>query len=206
MENIFNRISKVEETDLFIAWIVIAVAFVLAGSNRMGFLSNPMGFVVAFLISLLTVGIGFIVHEMSHKFTAIRYGCWSEFRKDTTMLVVSLILAAVTGILFAAPGAAYIRGNLTADQHGWVASAGAISNIILCIPFGAMVFFGMSNHAGMIFQIGIAGMLVNAFLALFNMIPFGNFDGAKIRPWNLKVYVAIIGVSLGLLFISYSVR
>jgi hypothetical protein len=40
------------------------------------------------------------------------------------------------------------------------------------------------------------GLLINAWLALFNLIPIGNFDGVKIIRWDKKVYYTLIGVSL----------
>ena len=66
---------------------------------------------VFFGIALLTVGIGFILHEMAHKFTAIRYGYWAEFRKDNSMLLVAVALASLVGFVFAAPGATVIYTN-----------------------------------------------------------------------------------------------
>jgi Zn-dependent protease len=46
------------------------------------------------------------------------------------------------------------------------------------------------------------GMSINASLALFNLIPLGVFDGAKIMKWNRKVWGAAI-LAAGLLY-AYS--
>jgi Zn-dependent protease len=43
------------------------------------------------------------------------------------------------------------------------------------------------------------GALLNAFLAVFNLVPFGVLDGYKIFSWDKKVWVALFGVSLLLL-------
>ena len=60
------------------------------------------------VIALLTVGIGLVLHELAHKFAAIKYGFWAEFRKSNFMLLVAIALAALVGFVFAAPGATVI--------------------------------------------------------------------------------------------------
>jgi Zn-dependent protease len=45
-------------------------------------------------------------------------------------------------------------------------------------------------------------MSINASLALFNLIPLGVFDGAKIMKWNKTVWGAAI-LAAGLLY-AYS--
>jgi len=47
------------------------------------------------------------------------------------------------------------------------------------------------------------GVTVNSSLALFNLIPFGVFDGAKVLRWNWKIWLAA-AIASGLLFISVS--
>jgi len=39
-----------------------------------------ISFIIALFISLFTLGIGFLLHELAHKFVAQRYGCFAEFR------------------------------------------------------------------------------------------------------------------------------
>ena len=68
---------------------------------------------------------------MAHKFTAIKYGFWAEFRKDNIMLVVAVALAALVGVVFAAPGATVIydttgRG-ISREQNGKISVAGPLS-------------------------------------------------------------------------------
>ena len=79
---------------------------------------------------------------MAHKFTAIKYGFWAEFRKDNIMLVVAVALAALVGVVFAAPGATVIydttgRG-ISREQNGKISAAGPIVNLLLCIPFAGL--------------------------------------------------------------------
>jgi predicted Na+-dependent transporter len=89
-----ERISRHEEFDLFIAWIAISLAFAIIFLRDIGRV-DPVIALLFLGLSLFTVGIGFILHEMAHKFTAIKYGFWAEFRKDNIMLVVAVALAAL---------------------------------------------------------------------------------------------------------------
>ena len=43
-------------------------------------------------------------------------------------------------------------------------------------------------------------MSINASLALFNLIPIGIFDGAKIIKWNKMVWLAAV-IAAGILYL-----
>ena len=111
-----ERITRREEADLFVSWIAISFAFAIIFLRDIGQVA-PVTALIYLGISLLTVGVGFILHEMAHKFVAIKYGYWAEFRKDNIMLVVAVALAALVGVVFAAPGATVIYSN-SADGRG----------------------------------------------------------------------------------------
>ena len=67
------KTSDIELQDLFKAWLAISVAFgiVLGGVDNL----FSFAFINDFLIAALTVGVGFIFHELGHKVVAQRYGC-----------------------------------------------------------------------------------------------------------------------------------
>ena len=44
---------------------------------------------------------------------------------------------------------------------------------------------------------------INVFLALFNLIPFGPFDGLKIFRWKKEVWGLLIGLDIVLLLILW---
>jgi Zn-dependent protease len=203
-----ERISRREEFDLFIAWIAISLAFAiifLRGSGR----TDPVIALIYLGISLLTVGIGFILHEMAHKFTALKYGFWAEFRKDNTMLVVAVALAALVGVVFAAPGATVIydvngRG-ISREQNGRISVAGPMVNLLLCIPFIALLILGgsISTTGNLITMTGMIGLQVNAMIAAFNMLPISVLDGRKVLSWNVVVFVVMILAAFGMLLLSF---
>lgn len=213
----FERITRREEADLFIAWIAISLSFAIIKIAPYGIL-GPVGQVslisaLMYLgIALLTVGIGFILHEMAHKFTAIRYGYWAEFRKDNSMLLVAVALASLVGFVFAAPGATVIYTNaadgrgLSREQNGKISAAGPVVNLLLCIPFAALLFIagGLSSLNGNILaQIGLAGIQINAMIAAFNMLPLSILDGNKVFSWSIPVFLVLILAAFGTLVASF---
>ena len=64
----------------------------------------------------------------------------------------------------------------------------------------ALIFLiiGLYYTTGIIATIASYGFFINAWLGLFNMIPFAMFDGKKILNWNKVVYGVLVGV--GILF------
>jgi Zn-dependent protease len=192
-----ERIPPREWRDLAIAWFAITLAFTLI-FRWAGMLLTD--FILVFLISSLTVGVGFIFHELAHKFTAMHYGYWAEFRKDNLMLLVAVAMAALAGFVFAAPGATVIYGsNLSRRENGWISSSGAITNLLLAIPFIALAFVG----GGLLSIIGVMGWKVNGMLASFNMLPVGPLDGKKVLAWSPGFFLLLIGVAFGVLVLSY---
>ncbi len=207
----FERISRRELFDLIVAWLAISIAFAIifakGGSGELFVQTSLVTFLLFLGISLVTVGIGFILHEMAHKFTAIHYGYHSEFRKNDVMLVIAILLAALVGFVFAAPGATLIFGQTTREQNGKISAMGPLTNLILCIPFGAMVIgaqtLGGAGFGSILATIGFVGLNVNAMIAAFNMLPISILDGKKVLSWNIGVFLILIVASFGLLIALY---
>ncbi|MFC1723567.1 hypothetical protein ACFL0V_05495 [Nanoarchaeota archaeon] len=185
--------SRKELLDLLKALVAIGIAFAIV---MQGIPTDPT-FIIAFLFSILTVGIGFIGHELAHKILAQKYHCRAEFRSDDKMLLLAVIFS-LFGFVFAAPGAVMIRGHLSKKQYGRVAAVGPATNIVISIAFLALFFSSIP-----LFKIiGSYGFRINAWLALFNMIPIGIFDGAKIWKYNRPAYIVIAAFALGLIILQ----
>ncbi|WP_332450877.1 site-2 protease family protein [Methanoculleus sp.] len=191
-----QRLPLRERRDLLIAWLAISVAFTLI-YIRGGV--DPFGLVFFFVMSLVTVGVAFVLHELAHKFAAMRYGYWAEFQKDNQMLLVAVVMAALVGVVFAAPGATYVYGNATKAENGRISAAGPLTNLILCIPFAALMLL---SGGGLIGLVGLVGLRVNAMIAAFNMLPISVLDGRKVLAWNPVVFAVLMAASAGLLFWS----
>ncbi len=147
-----------------------------------------------FLISLFTAGIGFLLHELAHKFAAQHYGCVAEFRAFDQMLYIAVGLAALVGFIIAAPGAVMISGHITRKENGIISAAGPLINFILGLIFLGLMFLFPDSLT--MTSVGLIGFQINFWLGLFNMIPFGNFDGKKIWDWNNYVWIAMVAVGM----------
>jgi Zn-dependent protease len=214
-----ERITRREEADLFVAWMAIAISFTIIKIAPNGILGLPshlnvVDMVLYFGISLLTVGIGFILHEMAHKFTAIRFGYWAEFRKDNVMLMIAVVMAALVGFVFAAPGATVIYSNtgdsriMTREQNGIISAAGPVINLLLCALFAALFFSVGGSIAletgSLLAIIGLAGIQINSMIAAFNLIPISILDGRKVFAWNIPVFLVLVAVAFGTLYVSFT--
>ena len=212
-----ERISRRERYDLIIAWLAISIAFSLAFTGGVGvWMGSPFQqttlrtYLVYLVLSMITVGTGFVLHELAHKFTAMRYGYWAEFRKDKLMLLVAVVLAALIGVVFAAPGATMISGTgVTRKQNGTISAAGPLTNIVLCIPFALILLVSSSLDPDipsrtLLSLVGMVGLQVNAMIAAFNMLPVSVLDGRKVLAWNPVVFILLIVAAFGILLGSFS--
>ncbi|SFS56458.1 metalloprotease [Halostagnicola kamekurae] len=189
------QFSDEELIDLAAAWITLSVAFALLLNPIHLGVGTPTEFVLSVGLSFVTVGVGFLCHELAHKVVAIRYGQIAEFRADYQMLFLA-IMSALIGFLFAAPGAVYHAGRITERENAMIALAGPLTNHGL-----ALLFFPLMVLPG-IGIVGHMGVLINLFLAAFNMVPFGPLDGKSVWNWNKGVFAGIF-VTSGALLIGF---
>ena len=89
--------SRLELIELVKSMGVIGLAFAIMQVGLEGIAG--LQFFIILAISFVTVGLGFLLHELAHKIIAQRHGCWAEYRGDNKMLLFTLILS-VFGLLF----------------------------------------------------------------------------------------------------------
>ena len=198
--------SKTEISHLTQATIAFAVAigFMFSG-GVFGALSNTTHFVVYTILGLLTFTPGFIIHEIAHKIQARKYGCWAEFRASPGGLRFGVILAALIGVVFMAPGAVMVAGNTTREQFGKIALAGPVSNVVLwCIGLAFAVTFGAPNIASPSDTIIFYWMMANGILGALNMLPFGPLDGKKIRTWSVPVFWIWLIICISMVWFNFT--
>ena len=185
------KYSNTELKDLAKAWLVISLAFAIAMT---GF---NVKLVLMFPIMLLTVGVGFLLHELGHKYTAQRFGYKAEFRAFNQMLVFALI-TSFFGFVFAAPGGVFHGRIASKQKEGLIALAGPLVNVVLSIFFLSLNLIFPSLKFLFFY-----GAYVNAFLAVFNLIPLGPLDGSKVFQWNKLVWLASMIISgVGMMMVS----
>lgn len=211
-----ERISRKERFDLIVAWLAISIAFSLAFTGGVGVMGGSpfreitlSDYLFYLILSMVTVGVGFVLHELAHKFTAMKYGYWAEFRKDNIMLLVAVVMAALVGVVFAAPGATMIYGTgITREQNGKISAAGPLTNLVLCVPFALILIasggLGPENSfRNLASAIGMIGLQVNAMIAAFNLLPISVLDGRKILAWNPVIFAVMIVAAFGVLLATF---
>jgi len=198
---ITDKIGREERKDLGIACLALALAFTLVFIR--GGWDTWIDLVFIFVVSVITVGAAFILHEMAHKFTAMKFGYYAAFRKDNGMLLMGVALAALVGIVFAAPGATVIYGQpgreMSKKENGIISAAGPAVNLCLGVLFFVILIAGFAVQSVPVVIIGTMGVSVNGMIAFFNLLPISVLDGKKVLAWNPVIFGILIVLSLGMI-------
>jgi Zn-dependent protease len=148
---------------------------------------------------IISVVIAFLVHEFAHRQTARRLGCSSRFVLDPLGLIITL-LSSIFPIAFLAPGYMGINcWGLPMTRKGLltVAGSGPLSNIILALfAFLPLILRGYIPFGYQTLQFLYTFAVINTWIAIFNLIPFGPLDGAKIFRADKKAWLGLTGVAV----------
>jgi len=177
----------------------LIIGTVLVTAAGISFLFGNTSSLLALIIATVIFAMGFILHELAHKYVAQSYGLWAEFRVNT-MGVILTAISIVSPFKFIAPGAVVISGYADKDRMGLTALAGPVVNVVIAI--GLLTTLPVLARTSISIAI-LYGAAINSFLALFNLIPFSIFDGRKIFVWNRRYWTVIFVVSLILTLYTY---
>jgi Zn-dependent protease len=134
----------------------------------------------------LVMTVSFLVHEIAHKVMAQKAGMWAEFRLTTWGAALTFV-SVFLPFKMIAPGAMMIGGNAPSAKNMLkISIAGVITNMIFATVFlGLALGLSINEYSGML----MFSAYINAFMAIFNLIPFGVLDGYKIFMLNKTVWV-----------------
>ncbi|MFC2007643.1 M50 family metallopeptidase [Chloroflexota bacterium] len=203
--------SPVQELfEIAISAVILAIAFGIFLSGGSDSFSNLPNLIEMSLISLLAVSLGFIFHELGHRFVAKKYGYIATY----SLWIPGLLLAIITSLfswIFAAPGAVWIRSKekINIDEEKYINHLGKISitgplvNVCLALIFLLLSYLYIyANRFGAgiptLSLILVVGARINGILAAFNLIPFGPFDGRKVYKWNKVIWFGATILAAGL--------
>ena len=188
------RITKNEIRDLIISFIVIALGFTILYSN-----GDYSHISIVFPVVMIGVGVGFIFHELGHKFVAMHYGYYAEYELWPTGLLIALV-SSFFGFIFAAPGAVVIYSQgMEEKTNGIISIAGPIVNIILGLIFflilGSLGDFVYTEAGAIVYLICVLGTRINFFLAAFNLLPIPPLDGSKVMSWSIPIWLITFAIA-----------
>lgn len=148
--------------------------------------------------------LSFIIHELAHKYTALRANCWAQFR----LHLGGAILTGISILLpfkFIAPGAVLIMGGTTHKSLMRIAAAGPLTNLVLSL--GALFILLPLRASFPTAFIGDASFFLhwlgylNALIAVFNLIPLGPLDGLKVFHGSKRYWLFLFVASIALFVI-----
>jgi Zn-dependent protease len=100
-----------------------------------------------------------------------------------------------------APGAMMIGGSVpSAKDMLKISVAGVITNLIFAATFFALTF---TLQLSAFTYVYLFSAYINAFMAAFNLIPFGVLDGFKVFSINKKIWAALFAPSVILAGVTY---
>ena len=194
-----------EIRDLLIAFVVLSVAFAISTVKL-----DVFAIISILPIVMVGVGAGFLLHEIGHKFMAMRHGYDAEFKLWPWGLVIALASAFI-GFVFAAPGSVnFPADDISPEAEGKISLAGPATNIGLSVAFIliAALVYPLSSHSNLfhiIYLIGTVGFSVNAFLAAFNLLPVYTFDGLNVFKWNIPIWLASFVIAAAMVLLAMTI-
>jgi Zn-dependent protease len=152
------------------------------------------------LIEIFVWGFIYFTHELSHKFSAIKFGARAEYRLSKEGIILA-IASVIIGFPMLAVGAVFWWGETTSSIgiRGRVSAAGPISNIILIgfsyivIAISSMVILTVPELGLYLLRAGTFGILYNTLLGIFNLLPIGVLDGQKVLDWDGRIWLVLMG-------------
>lgn len=200
IDDIFSR-PRNENIELLKMWAGTTLAFAIVQTGASNLLSST--FFVNLVVAAVVAGVAFVLHELAHRVVARSYGAEAHFIANDRWLLLSIAIS-LFGLFIAAPGAVWHRGLLTMRQSGIIALAGPVTNLVLSVLFLLLLFpvvLLSPPFVELLVTICYIGFRFNAWIGLFNMIPAGPFDGAKVLAWDWRVFAVTAAVGVGLSFL-----
>jgi len=203
-------IDTEEWTHIITSIIVICVSLTF---YQLGMNVEPGSFIFMMAVFAITVGSGFLLHELAHKYVAVKFGAQARFQAWTAGLLLMLALAIIPQVLwnmrlglFLAPGAVMIMARRPIDnrQNGLISVAGPVMNLLLAGGFfvASLLLLGgtqldtiktVDPVLSMVFVMGIS---VNLSLAVFNLLPIYPLDGIKVLLWDWRIWLVLFALAL----------
>lgn len=192
---------KLRSTGLELRHIIASILVLVVAVSGVGFLHLPSFAAIAERLTVvsLPLAVGFVAHELAHKWAAMRYGHLAVYRMWTLGLVLALLFGLATNgrVIFAAPGAVVILAPyFTRKEGGVIGLSGPLTNILL-----AGMFLVVGAVGRIVGAIGANGVFINLWLAFFNLLPLPPLDGSKVFSWNPIIWAILEAPLAAIIFL-----
>ena len=193
------RFTKKEIRDLIISFLIISFIVIALGFTILYSNGDYSHIGIVFPVVMIGVGVGFIFHELGHKFVAMHYGYYAEYELWPTGLIIALV-SSFFGFIFAAPGAVVIYSQgMEEKTNGLISIAGPLVNIALGLIFflilGSLGDFVYTEAGAIVYLICVLGTRINFFLAAFNLLPIPPLDGSKVLSWSVPIWLVTFAIA-----------
>lgn len=197
-----SRRSKMREATHITLSIVLVS---LVGLSLIGYekiFDVNLYFVIVYVIGF---ALSYLMHELAHRIVARRNYVKAFFKLDPIGAMLTLISAIpMLPVKFIAPGAVVLASPTTIRVIGSTAFWGPATNVIIsAISYILSLLFIPVFPSQWLSSIFLILSKFNAFIAFFNLLPFGLLDGLKIIKWSMPRWVAVIALSLVLLILTW---
>ncbi len=191
-----------ERLSLLITVLVLGFVF---GSN---YLIN--GLILHYLMITAIASIAVIPHELAHRWSARKMGCYSRYVLSPFGLILTLI-TAIPFIPFKIimPGFTLVVPT-TYDPvflkrlNGIVSYMGPLTNMLIATAsltiYALLVKLGIHIYILLLFL--LLNTWLNSWVAIFNLLPIPPLDGSKIITWKPSIWIVSLLFSIGLYIVS----
>ena len=213
-----SQFSPREIPSIILAWAVLSIG--LSYSFILGLVNGNTSDLQYLIAAAIATATGFILHEMGHKFVAIRRGYVAHFQIWIWGIALTLITAVASGgsFLFGAPGAVYIAPATAIGAYGYgyyssnqqaadpqqenmlISAAGPGINLVFAIFF--LIIYELSTTYNFVAILATFGLELNVGLGSFNMLPIPPLDGYKVFKKNIQ-FALMIALPLWGMFLYF---
>ncbi len=195
------KLERFEKRGLLISIVVIAFIFSFREWGIEKF--DPSTGLQNLLVTIILVAIAFLVRDVAHRTIAIWMGYRSQYKIWILGLVIGLVIAFVSNgtLPFIAAGVLVIthlpvhrlgkaHHDLSMKHLGWIAMASPIANMLFAVLIKTI-------NLGLGWPLLEKLMMINIWIALFDMVPVPPFNGSRTFFGSRYVYVFVLGALIG---------
>jgi Zn-dependent protease len=208
--HLFKQLAKVEpekgvavQRQPFLAgFSAVELGVVVATSVFLGMaymMANQINWAdpALFVTYILVAGVAIIVHDLTHRYVAWKYGAVTEYQFWFLGTAIMFITAFFFRVVYAMPARLSINDSdkLSTRQQAMVYCSGPLVSVLM---FG--IFMLLVPLGGFAATIGLLGASMNLLSAVYSLMPFKPMDGRKVLKWKWPVWAALFFPLLVLYF------